>query len=202
MPEVGKTGPKRSSSAQVVKLSRKPVQYTGRALALISGEISIHELTMDELRLGKLMNDEGKFVGGTPKPLPPVIVAQMRRELNTRLLDEFNKHGQDAIQTIIDVMYAGEGASSGPMQKDGTGRLKAAQYVIERIVGKIPDKLETTQNVTIWQGVAEGGDLFIDVEADDIQEAEVVQETKSQAGQGPRTGPKRGPRTRPQRKTG
>ena len=166
---------------------------------LINGEITVADLSMDELRLGKIAKEDGSMPNGPAKALPGNIVAQMRRELNERLLNEFNKHGQDAIDTIIEVMYAGEGASSGPMQKDGTGRLKAAQYVIERIVGKIPDKLETTQNVTIWQGVAEGGDLFIDVEADDIQEAEVVQETESRTRQGPRTSPKRGPRTRPNR---
>lgn len=155
---------------------------------LIDGVIQVDDLTIEELQKGKVKVD-GKFC---QRKIPLGVSNRIARELNKRLLAEFNKYGIDAIDTITDIMYRGEGASAFQGQKDGVKRLEAAKYVIERIVGPIPTKSEVTQTVTVWEQMNETGGLFVDVEVENIQEVESVQKAEPAAR-------KRGPRTRPRR---
>lgn len=180
---VGREGPLQPSSE---------VELPSRLQQLLDGYLDIRDLDMDELRLGRIKEHNGKFpVGGVVK-LPPGLSTRIAREYRIRLQAEFDKYGKDAIDTITDVMYRGEGASAFQGQKDGVKRLEAAKYVIERIVGPIPSKSEVTTTVTVWEGMQETGGLFVDVDVTDIEEKKDVPSREP----APRT---RGPRTRPRR---
>lgn len=160
---------------------------------LLDGELLPSDMTFDELRLGRGLPEDGTIPRGRVKLVPIALQNSITREYHKRLLSEFNKYGLDAIETITDVMYRGEGASAFQGQKDGTKRLDAAKYIIERIIGPIPSKSEVTTNVTVWENLTEGGELFVDIEVDEIVEEENAPEERRSA---PR---KRGPRTRPAR---
>lgn len=175
-----------SRARRPLKVTPSPPKH--RHDMLVDGELSPRDLTMDELRLGRGLSDVGRPMSGRHRAVPLSIQNAVNRELQKRLLAEFNKHGQDAIDTIIDIMYQGEGAQISHGQKDGTKRLEAAKYIIERIVGKIPDKMEVTQNVTVWEGMQDDASLFVDVDV--VEEINDVQAPEPR----PRA---RGPRTRP-----
>jgi hypothetical protein len=146
--------------------------------ALIDGDLAIEDLTYEELLRGKLMNKNGTFTGGVSQFIPRRFYTIMQRELVKRMTAQFHEQGQRAIEVMIEIMEEGEGASEtiedgrgGRITtKAGTKRLEAAKYIIERIIGKIPDKTEINANVTVWEGLAEGGDLIIDVEVEDVPE--------------------------------
>jgi hypothetical protein len=174
-----------AKSRQPLVVTPTPIKH--RHDLLCDGELSPAEMTMDELRLGRGLNEDGGAPLGGRRKVPQRIQTAITRELQKRLLSEFNKHGLDAINTIVDIMYGGEGAQTSHGQKDGVKKLEAAKYIIERIVGKIPDKMEVTQTVTVWDEMQHDVELFIDVEAIDVPETEPT----------PRA---RGPRTRPTRK--
>lgn len=126
---------------------------------------------------------------GVPPKIPGPLLQRIHRELNTRLLAEFHKYGIDAIETITDIMYRGEGASAYQGQKDGVKRLDAAKYILERIVGPMPTKSEISSTVTVWEGMQEDGTLFVDIESEEIL-------SEPEAAPPART---RGPRTRRKR---
>jgi hypothetical protein len=179
--------------------SPSDIETRTRHQLLIDGSLQIEELDIDELQRCRIKNHEGKWPIGQPPVMPIPLQNRINRELQKRLLQEFQRYGIDAIETITDVMYRGEGASAFQGQKDGTKRLDAAKYIIERIVGPIPTKSEISQTVTVWEGMQESGGLFVDVEVTDLQEVESVQEAESDARTPAAPTRKRGPRTRPSR---
>jgi len=173
----------------------RPIQKASdRYAQFLDGTLTAEDFTDDEVIRGRLANAEGKFYGRPPKMVPSALTKALAGELQRRMNDRLRTHAFDAIDTIIEVMDLGEGASERHGQKDGTGRFVAAKYVLERIIGKIPDKVEINQNTTIWQGMQDGDGLLVDVESDQIEayeEAEITDET-------PPPPTRRGPRTRPQ----
>lgn len=141
----------------------------------------MEELTYEELRRGKLADVNGTFKGRPPAMIPAKFHTMMQRELLKRMQGQIQEQVERAIGVVIEVMEEGEGASETIESrgerittKAGTGRLKAAQYIIERVMGKVPDKTEITANVTVWEGLQEGGELLIDI---DEEEAEIVEST-------------------------
>lgn len=153
-------------------LAVAPVQ-SSRYKRFIAGELPVEELTMQELTKGQLMDRDGGWKGRPPEKIPHKYNAIILRELTSRMNQQFRTHAVDAIDTIADVMNNGEDVRH---QK----RLDAAKYVVERIIGKIPDRLEVTENITVWQGLQEGDGLLVDLE-DDEMEAEIVSETPAPA---------------------
>jgi hypothetical protein len=181
-----------TNRASIPSESSSEVVLPSRLQQLLDGYLDVKDLDMDELRLGKIRNNDGSLPKGPAARLPPGLTSRIAREYRTQLQAEFDKYGKDAIDTITDVMYRGEGASAFQGQKDGVKRLEAAKYVIERIIGPIPSKSEVTTNVTVWEGMQETGGLFVDVDVTDIEEKKNVPPREP----APRT---RGPRTRPRR---
>jgi hypothetical protein len=172
---------------------RRPSELSPRSRYqdFLDGVVEIDDLDIEELQRVRIKDYDGKFNGARQRiPLP--LQNRMNRALQKYLASEFQKYGIDAIETISDVMYRGEGASAFQGQKDGTKRLDAAKYIIERIIGPIPSKTEVTTNVTVWEGLQETGGLFVDVEVTDMEEVNRVQKAEPAVR-------KRGPRTRPAR---
>lgn len=190
---------KKSQKQAQSDLSRQapePLKPLTRHQAFLQGIVTVEELDDDELSKGKIKGYDGTFARGNPR-IPPGLQNRIDRELRKRLLVSINKYGVDAIETIADVMYRGEGASAYQGQKDGVKRLEAAKYLLERIVGPIPSKSEISINATVWEGLVEEGGLFVDVDPADIEET--IEEPEDVETPEP-PARKRGPRTRPRRK--
>lgn len=150
-----------------------PPEHSSRYRAFIAGDLPVEDLTTLELVEQRFMDKNGILSGRPPEKIPHKYTAMLVRELTARMNQQFRTYAVDAIDTIADVMNNGEDVRH---QK----RLDAAKYVVERVIGPIPQKMEITENVTIWQGLQEGDGLLVDIEADEI-EVEVVQEAPAPA---------------------
>lgn len=110
------------------------VRVTGRYAELLQGYIRVEDLTDEELARGQLRNKNGNFTGRQPKAIPSELVAAMRREWLSRaentLRAALMEHG---IGTLVE------------LAKDKTidpgVRLRAAEKIIERTMGKVPDRV-------------------------------------------------------------
>jgi hypothetical protein len=145
----------------------------------------VAQLSVEELVRGKFRDKNGKMQGRAPKFVP--------REFQQACLHELVKRGQElwlsnyteAIQAMTDIAVGrgrlGETATPGE-------RIKAAQFVVERIEGKVPERLVVTQDQP-WQTVLDGIVAEVPLEAinrgraaleagsaEEILEAEVVEE--------------------------
>lgn len=105
-----------------------------RLAKLISGELKVEDLDDEELARGYPKDRGGKFRGRPPKMIPKELHDRMTRELLRRGQDMFRMEYQTAIEAMAKI-------AADPTEKSAD-RIKAAQYIIERVAGKVPDKVE------------------------------------------------------------
>ena len=111
-----------------------------------------------------------------PREFHDAVANELRRRMRQRL----EALGLEAIDTVAQVMREGEGEQYDQYSRAGTGRLKAAQEVLNRVIGKVPDKVEARVELSPWEQMQGGADLVIDVEV--LDEAPAVQPGPSNDG--------------------
>lgn len=109
------------------------IRLRGRYAEFLQGKITVEDLDDDELAQGRLKSSDGTFRGRPPQVIPAEMVQAMRREwmsrAEARLREALLENG---IGTLTDL------AKNSP---DDSVRLRAAQAIIERTMGKVPDKV-------------------------------------------------------------
>lgn len=139
----------------------------------------VAQLSVEELVRGKFRDKNGKMQGRPPKFVPREFQQACLRELMTRGQEMWLGSYLDAIKAMTQIAK-GEGPV-GAIATPGE-RLKAAQFVVERMEGKVPERLVVTQDKP-WQTVLDGIVADVPVEAlergrmalsGEVVEAEVV----------------------------
>ena len=144
------------------------MEATGRMAKLIAGEISVRDLDDEELARGQFRNADGTF-GGRPSV---VIPREMLQEMVRRLLER----GDELWRTGFNMAIATHLEICSDLNVDPRTRLAAAQYIIERVSGKTPDRVLVTADDAIES-------LFRQLLTRDdgleepVHEAEIVEET-------------------------
>lgn len=124
----------------------------------------VKTLSPEELVRGQLKNDKGSFVGAPSRWVP--------REFHKACIAELMKRGKkmyqgaylDAIQVFVDIAT---NRNTEPQH-----RLKAAQYVIERLEGKVPEKLDIGITEAPWQGLL--GGIVAEVDEEQLKNAQRI----------------------------
>lgn len=110
------------------------IRVTGRYALFLSGKITVEDLDDDELAQGRLKASDGTFRGRPPTVIPAEMVQAMRREwlsrAQARLAEALMEKG---IGTLVQLAES---------SLDDAVRLRAATAIIERTMGKVPDKIE------------------------------------------------------------
>lgn len=100
-----------------------------------------------ELARGQLFDSRGGFSGRPPKLVPRAFHDACVRELMKRGKRLYQENYLLAIQAMTNI-------ANDPMAKPAD-RLKAATFVIERLEGKVPERLEVSQAAP-WQEIIDG----------------------------------------------
>jgi hypothetical protein len=113
----------------------KWIRVTGRYAMLVQGVIKIEDLDDDELARGQLKDKNGQFRGRPPAVIPKEMVQAMRREwlgrAEAKLREALMGPG---IGTLVELAR--------DPSVDQAVRLRASQTIIDRMMGKVPDKIE------------------------------------------------------------
>lgn len=123
--------------------------------SVANGQLPWSELDDDEIGKGKLRDANGQFRGANA--IPRKLIPELTRRLKERYDDALRERLIEAQQVYFDVMAD---TSAG-----AADRLRAAAYVQERLIGKVPDKVEVVAEVKPWEGLIEG--ILADVPEDD-----------------------------------
>lgn len=107
----------------------------------------VKTLTPEELARGQLKNDDGSFRGAPTKWVPSEFHRACVRELMTRGKVLYQSNYIEAIQAMTTI-------ATTPSVDVGS-RIRAAQFVIERIEGKVPERLEVGVSEP-WQELLTG----------------------------------------------
>lgn len=113
-----------------------------------------NELSPEELARGQLKAPDGTFSGPPVKWVPAEFHKACIRELMNRGKTLYQESYLTAIQTMLTI-------ANNPIVEPAQ-RIKAAQFVIERIEGKVPDRLEVSASEP-WQELLVG--ILADVPA-------------------------------------
>lgn len=111
------------------------IRLTGRYAQFMAGRITVEDLDDEELSRGMLRSNDGSFRGRPPKVMPTEMVQAMRREWLNRAQGKLREALlEKGIGTLVSL-------ADDPMVDPGV-RLRAAQTIMERTMGKVPDKIE------------------------------------------------------------
>lgn len=154
-PYTGKMGPRSTPPRKKVFLAPS---WTQRLKEMEESGVTMEDfvkgLSPEELARGQVMID-GHFRGAPPKWVPQEFYHACVRELMRRGKQLYQENYLQAIEAMTAI------ATNGMFEaKD---RIKAAQFVIERIEGKVPEKLEIGVDAP-WQQLLRG--IVVDVPDD------------------------------------
>lgn len=111
------------------------IRLRGRYARFMAGEIKVEDLDDEEVARGQLRNEAGTFAGRPPTVVPAELVQAMRREWLSRAEDKLrNALLEKGIGTLTEL--------AGSDRVDPAVRLRAATALIERVMGKVPDKIQ------------------------------------------------------------
>lgn len=137
------------------------MRVRGRTAMLISGELDVADLDDEELARGRCKDKNGRFTGKPPLVVPRSLHDRMRKELLLRGDKLFAENYTEAVRVMANIAM--------DPRAENKDRIKAAQYVIERIAGKVPDKVELSA-ADPWQTIIDR------IVVDDPREAPVRSE--------------------------
>lgn len=118
----------------------------------MSMEEFVSQLSVEELVKGRLKDSGGGFRGRPPKWVPREFQQACLKELMNRGKELWMENYLTAIRAMTDIA-SGIGPA-GSIATPGE-RLKAAQFVVERMEGKVPERLVVSQDQP-WQTVLDG----------------------------------------------
>lgn len=111
------------------------IRVTGRYAMLAQGIISVEDLDDEELSRGMLKDKNGNFSGRPPKLVPTELIQAMRREWLSRAESKLREAlYEGGIKTLTEL------ATNKTI--DPAVRLRAADKLMERTMGKVPDKVQ------------------------------------------------------------
>lgn len=113
-----------------------------------NGKIPWSELDDEELGRGQVRDKNGGFSGKPPSLLPREMVGDIRRRLMERYNDRIAEQLLSLQSVFLDIA---QDDTASPAD-----RMKAAAYMQERLIGKIPDRVEIQAEVKPWEGMVSG----------------------------------------------
>ncbi len=132
------------------KKKREPGEKS-RWQSLLDGDITIDDLTTEELQKMQCHDRHGNFTGR-----PPLVPARIARDMKAELL----KRGQSMIDSAyVDAVALLHGVVSDTRQKTAD-RIKAAQLIVERSAGRMPETVRVEKAAT-WDETFEDGVVIV-----------------------------------------
>lgn len=122
-------------------------QRMTRYQQFISGLLKVEDLDDEELARGQFRDRNGDFSGNPPKQIP----REMHDQFVTELFERADVRLKEGLVACVDTMVE---VATSPVY-EAKDRLKAAQWVFERVRGKAPEVHVHTQDKP-WEHVMQG----------------------------------------------
>lgn len=131
--------------AEAPRRRKRPSVASNRMQEFLDGVITVEDLDDEELRRGQLRASDGTFKGRPPLLVPREFYEAITREMIDRGNATMRSHMEASIGVIAELMTN--------KRTPARERLAAAQYMLERTAGKIPEKQIVQAQVSKWEQV-------------------------------------------------
>lgn len=135
----------------MAKGKKHSVRISERMEFLVENPEEFKKLSNEEIVKGRLKSIDGTFKGRPPAYVPQKFADLMRREQIRRWEEKVAETLQPSLEVLHDIA---QGKIQGRVPADA--RMKSAIYLIERTVGKVPEKTEMQVELKPWQDNLEG----------------------------------------------
>lgn len=112
---------------------RRSTKPKTRLQQLIDGELKVEDLDDEEIKRRRTRGPSGGFDGRPPAMLPRVLLSAMDVEFRRRIQKEFDEIADEAITALRTIMK--------DPRTQAQARVNAANIILERSVGKVPDQV-------------------------------------------------------------
>ncbi len=137
-------------------------------LAILRGDEDVADWDDEELQRGQRRNKNGKWTGRPPKIIPKAVHDELVRRT-------FSTANQQILNSLEQAVATVTGLLTDPAAEPAV-RLKAATFIIERVMGKTPERISLDVGVKAkWQEAMEASVVSVAhlaIEADSWEEAE------------------------------
>jgi hypothetical protein len=137
---------------------------------VLVGEDDLSDWTDEELRRGcRAIRRNGRYTGRFTNKKPDVVPKKMHDELVRRTMSKanalLNENLLKAVECLVEIIT--------DPQSENKDRIKAAQLVMDRVMGKAPERIEVRSDAP-WLLALQGGIVSVDNEADviDVEDEE------------------------------
>lgn len=132
-----------------------------RMKAWMAGEIKPEDLTDDEVFKMQLMDSDGHFRGRPPGMIPRELALAFRSEAQKRLQNWFVEQIPNAQRAYLEIMKARV------LNPGDTAKLRAAEGVFERVIGKVATNMEVhaTHEARTYEDVLE--EVLVEIPEED-----------------------------------
>lgn len=131
---------------------------------IITGQEDLSLWSDEELRRGQRKDKHGQWKGRPPKIVPKAIHDELVRRTMEKAVGLMNDNLTEAVQCLIDIVKG-----SDVEDKD---RIKAASMIIDRVMGRTPEKVELSATVKPWQQAVQGGIVRAPLDVIDVEEVD------------------------------
>lgn len=139
---------------------------TPRMRDLAEGRLKVEDLDWEELTRGQLRDVNGKFTGRKPALLPREWHDAITAEIVRGAQAQFRKNFDATMEVLVKMALN--------PQTPAREKLAASQYVIERVIGKIPDKQEVKTEITVFDEAVANGQFLVDLGEEVEEDTEEV----------------------------
>jgi hypothetical protein len=120
------------------------VKVEGRAAAFMRGDITVEDLDFEELARGRFRDKNGGFTGRRPSMVPKDFHDACMREVIRRAQEDMTAALEDVVGALVGIV-------SGPAENKD--KIAAAKVLMDRVLGKTPEKLEVKAKVTRFEAM-------------------------------------------------
>jgi polysaccharide pyruvyl transferase WcaK-like protein len=144
-----------------VARQRRPRKRTvpDRYEEFMTGKLTVEDLDDEEIARMQLRSADGSFRGRPPGVIPRELATAFKREQQRRFQQFIAEAVPAAQRAVIELV------NSRRLQPGDATRLKAAEAILERFAGKVPDKVEVSAEISTFESVM--GEILVDIEEED-----------------------------------
>jgi len=156
---------RRAEAGEDIRGKRGYIRMGQVNTAILTGQEDLSVWTEEELIRGQKRGKNGKWQGRKPKVVP----TEVHDELVRRTLNEAKEMMRTALMpavTLLGTIITDPDASD----KD---KLQAASMVIDRMMGKTPERITVSEGVPEWFAALTDGIVSLDDEQDDDEPIDV-----------------------------
>lgn len=149
---------RRGARVSAIKRKAERGETTGNERALmrvgkgttriLTGQEDLSQWEDEELRMGQKRAKNGRFSGAPPKIVPKAVHDELVRRTLANAQNLMRENLETAVQVLVEIIQG--------QDTEDKDRLRAISMIMDRVMGKAPERVEVSVEKPWMQAITEG----------------------------------------------